>query len=77
MSTSPTPTPSRLRSALSRSGGGAIPLTNAELLAAFATSLGGNGHVLGEVDWNFAAANAATNFLNGGEKLDAGLSRRG
>jgi len=54
----------------SRSGGGAIPLTNAQLLAAFATSLeDSTGHVLGEVDWNFALANAATNFLNGGEKL--------
>ncbi|WP_164938261.1 beta strand repeat-containing protein [Bradyrhizobium guangzhouense] len=54
----------------SRSGGGAIPLTNAELLAAFGTSLeDSTDHVLGEVDWNFALANAATNFLSGGEKL--------
>ncbi|RXH08752.1 hypothetical protein EAS56_27955 [Bradyrhizobium guangzhouense] len=54
----------------SRSGGGAIPLTSAQLLAAFGTSLeDSTGHVLGEVDWNFALANAATNFLSGGEKL--------
>ncbi|QPF93845.1 beta strand repeat-containing protein [Bradyrhizobium commune] len=53
-----------------RSGGGAIPLTNAQLLAAFGTSLeDSTGHVLGEVDWNFALANGSTNFLSGGEKL--------
>jgi VCBS repeat-containing protein len=54
----------------SRSGGGAIPLTNAQLLAAFGTSLeDSTGHLLGEVDWNFGLANGATNFLNGGETL--------
>jgi VCBS repeat-containing protein len=53
-----------------RSGGGAIPLTDAQLLAAFATSLeDSTGHVLGEVDWNFAFSNSASNFLAGGETL--------
>ena len=53
-----------------RSSGGAIPLSNAALLAAFGTSLeDSTGHVLGEVDWNFALSNAVTNFLSGGETL--------
>ncbi|MEA2939787.1 MAG: hypothetical protein QOD09_316, partial [Bradyrhizobium sp.] len=53
-----------------RSGGGAIPLTNAQLLAAFGTSLeDSTGHVLGEVDWNFAFSNSASSFLGGGETL--------
>lgn len=53
-----------------RSGGGAIPLSNAALLAAFATSVeDSTGHVLGEVDWNFALSNNLTNFLGGGETL--------
>jgi VCBS repeat-containing protein len=53
-----------------RSGGGAIPLTDAQLLAAFATTLeDSNGHVLGEVDWDFAMQNSASSFLNGGETL--------
>ncbi|MCK1387443.1 VCBS domain-containing protein [Bradyrhizobium sp. 21] len=53
-----------------RSGGGAIPLTNAQLLAAFATGLhDSTGHVIGEVDWNFAFPNSSANFLNGGETL--------
>ncbi|RTM07028.1 MAG: hypothetical protein EKK33_31800 [Bradyrhizobiaceae bacterium] len=53
-----------------RSGGGSIPLTNAQLLAAFGTTLqDSTGHLIGEVDWNFALANSSTNFLNGGETL--------
>ncbi|MBR0931517.1 VCBS domain-containing protein [Bradyrhizobium diazoefficiens] len=53
-----------------RSGGGAIPLTNAQLLAAFGTALqDSTGHLIGEVDWNFAFPNADANFLNGGETL--------
>jgi VCBS repeat-containing protein len=53
-----------------RSGGGAIPLTNAQLLAAFGTSLhDSTGHVVGDVDWNFAFPNSEANFLNGGETL--------
>src|ERR1700754_3394455 len=53
-----------------RSGGGAIPLTNAQLLAAFGTSLeDSTGHVVGEVDWNFAFSNSASSFLSGGETL--------
>ncbi|MBR0973292.1 beta strand repeat-containing protein [Bradyrhizobium japonicum] len=53
-----------------RSGGGSIPLTDAQLLAAFGTSLqDSTGHVIGEVDWNFAFPNSSANFLNGGETL--------
>ena len=53
-----------------RSGGGSIPLTNAQMLALFSTSLeDSTGHVLGEVDWNFAMQNSASSFLNGGETL--------
>jgi VCBS repeat-containing protein len=53
-----------------RSGGGSIPLSNAALLAAFMTSVeDSTGHVLGEVDWNFALSNAASSFLAGGETL--------
>ncbi len=52
------------------SGGGAIPLSNAALLAAFATSLqDSTGHLLGEVDWNFALPNDSTNFLGAGQTL--------
>src|SRR3954447_9527357 len=54
----------------SRSGGGAIPLTDAQLLAAFATTLeDSTHHVLGEVDWDFAFSNTAASFLGGGETL--------
>src|SRR3954452_15045947 len=54
----------------SRSGGGAIPLTDAQLLAAFATTLeDSTGHVLGEVDWDFTLNNASASFLSGGESL--------
>ena len=54
----------------SLSGGGSIPLSNAALLAAFATSVeDSTGHVLGEVDWNFAIANDLTNFIPGGQTL--------
>lgn len=53
-----------------RSGGSAIPLTNAQLLAAFATSLqDSTGHLIGDVGWNFALPNSSANFLNGGETL--------
>ena len=60
-----------------RSGGGSIPLTNAQLLAAFGTSLhDSTGHVIGDVDWSFAFPNAAANFLNGRD-TQARLSRHG
>ena len=53
-----------------RSGGGAIPLTDAQLLAAFSTTLeDSTHHVLGEVDWDFALQNSAASFLSGGETL--------
>lgn len=53
-----------------RSGGGAVPLTDAQLLAAFSTSLeDSTHHVLGEVDWDFALQNSAASFLSGGETL--------
>jgi len=54
-----------------RSGGGAIPLTNAQLLAAFSTALtpDSTGHLLGDVDWHFALNNNASSFLAAGETL--------
>ncbi len=54
-----------------RSGGGAIPLTNAQLLAAFTTALtpDSTGHLIGDVDWNFMLQNSASSFLAGGETL--------
>jgi VCBS repeat-containing protein len=54
-----------------RSGGGAIPLTNAQLLAAFSTALtpDSTGHLLGDVDWHFALNNSASSFLAAGETL--------
>jgi VCBS repeat-containing protein len=54
-----------------RSGGGAVPLTNAQLVAAFATSLtpDSTGHLIGDVDWNFMLNNNAVSFLNSGETL--------
>ena len=54
-----------------RSGGGAIPLTNAQLLAAFGTSLSpdSTGHLIGDVDWNFMLNNSAASFLQSGETL--------
>jgi len=52
------------------SGGGAIPLSNAALLAAFTTSLeDSTGHLLGEVDWNFALANDMASFLGAGQVM--------
>jgi VCBS repeat-containing protein len=55
----------------SRSGGGAVPLTNAQLVAAFSTALtpDSTGHLIGDIDWNFMLANSSTNFLSGGETL--------
>lgn len=54
----------------SRSGGGAVPLSDATLLAALSTSLEGNpGDVRGEIDWNFSLPNNAVNFLAAGETL--------
>jgi VCBS repeat-containing protein len=54
-----------------RSSGGAVPLSNAALLAAFDASLGpdSTGHLLGEVDWAFALQNSAASFLSSGETL--------
>jgi VCBS repeat-containing protein len=54
-----------------RSGGGTIPLTNAQLLAAFSTALtpDSTGHLLGDVDWHFALNNSASSFLAAGETL--------
>lgn len=52
------------------SSGGAIPLSEAELLAAFQTSVqDSTGQLLGEVDWNFAIGNDLIGFLNEGETL--------
>jgi VCBS repeat-containing protein len=54
-----------------RSGGGAIPLTTAQLLAAFSTALtpDSTGHLIGDVDWHFALNNSASSFLAAGETL--------
>lgn len=53
-----------------RSGGGAIPISNADLLAALSTTLeDSTGHLLGEVDWDFALSNSAASFLSAGELL--------
>jgi VCBS repeat-containing protein len=53
------------------SGGGSIPLSNAALLAAFHTSLDpdSTGHLLGEIDWNFALQNTLAGFIAGGQTL--------
>jgi VCBS repeat-containing protein len=54
----------------SRSSGGAVPLSDATLLAALTPSLeDSTGHILGEVDWDFALPNSDVNFLMGGETL--------
>jgi VCBS repeat-containing protein len=56
--------------AAARSGGGAVPISNADLLAALSTSLvDSDGHLLGEVNWNFALSNNAASFLSAGETL--------
>src|SRR4051812_15985069 len=54
-----------------RSGGSGIPLSNADMLAAFHTSLGpdSTGHLVGELDWNFALQSSAASFLSAGETL--------
>ena len=54
-----------------RSGGGAIPLTTAQMLAAFSTALtpDSTGHLIGDVDWHFALNNNAASFLAAGETL--------
>lgn len=53
-----------------RSGGGAVPLSDAALLAAFATAVhDSTGHLLGDVDWNFSLDNDQVAFLNSGETL--------
>src|SRR5205085_1313092 len=53
-----------------RSGGGAIPVSDADLLAALGTTLeDSTGHALGEVDWDFAIANSAISFLGNHETL--------
>jgi VCBS repeat-containing protein len=54
-----------------RSGGGSIPLTNAQILAAFHTSLtpDSTGHLIGDVDWSFMLDNNAASFLQAGEIL--------
>jgi VCBS repeat-containing protein len=54
-----------------RSGGGAIPLTNADLIAALHTMLtpDSTGHLIGDVGWNFMLNNNAASFLQAGETL--------
>jgi VCBS repeat-containing protein len=53
-----------------RSSGQPVPLTNAQLAAALATTLeDSTGHALGEVDWDFTIANSQISFLANGETL--------
>jgi VCBS repeat-containing protein len=53
-----------------KSGGGAVPLTNAQVLAAFHTTLDdSDGTLLGDVAWNFALADSSVTFLQAGETL--------
>jgi VCBS repeat-containing protein len=54
-----------------RSGGGAVPLTEAQLLAALSTTVSpdSTNHLFGEVDWAFALDNDDVSFLNSGETL--------
>lgn len=53
------------------SGGGSIPLSNAEILSFFHTSLDpdSTGHVIGDLKWNFAAPDTLMNFLGAGQTL--------
>lgn len=54
------------------SGGGPVPISDADLLAAFTTSLeDSTGHALGEVDWDFALQNALASSIGGGQTLTA------
>jgi VCBS repeat-containing protein len=54
-----------------RSGSGSIPLSNAAILAAFHTSLDpdSTGHLIGDLEWDFALQNNAASFLSAGETL--------
>jgi VCBS repeat-containing protein len=53
-----------------RSSGGSIPLSNAALLAAFTTTVNDStGHLVGDINWNFALQNNLANFLAAGETL--------
>ena len=53
-----------------RSSGQPVPISNAELQAALATTLeDSTGHALGEVDWDFSIANSEISFLGRGETL--------
>ena len=60
------------------SGGGSIPLSNAALLSAFMTSLTHDftGHLVGDIDWNFALAEQRGQFPRPGPDPDVDLSRR-
>jgi len=53
------------------SGGGAIPLTNAQILSLFDTTLApdSTGHLIGDIEWDFAAPDALMNFIGAGETL--------
>src|SRR5262245_7028496 len=53
-----------------RSGGGTVPISDADLLAAMHTTLeDSTGHALGEVDWDFALQDSSVGFLQGGGTL--------
>jgi VCBS repeat-containing protein len=56
--------------AATRSSGGGVPISNADLLAAMHLTLDDStGTLLGDVAWNFAIDNDAVNFLSAGETL--------
>ena len=58
-----------------RSGGGAVPLSNADLLAALSTSLtDSTGDLVGAIDWNFSLHNTAVSFLSNGETVTISYS---
>jgi VCBS repeat-containing protein len=53
-------------------GGGPVPISDADLLAAFKTTLeDSTHHVLGEVDADFAIPNTLTSAIGGGQTLTA------
>ena len=67
----PTPTRSRPPSRRHVRAAARSRSPNAQLLAAFSTSLtpDSTGHLIGDVDWNFALQNNAASFLGAGETL--------
>ena len=59
-----------------RSGGGTVPISDADLIAAMGAAIDPNStsQLLGEVNWSFALPNSAVDFLAKGETLTLKLS---